>query len=157
MLRDDVVQAVIDGTFHIYPVKTVDEGISILTDVPAGVRRKNGTFPEGTVNRRVDDALHSLAVRLKAFGRPPSKKVDEAAGKDEQEENESENSGEPEPPHEPGLPGNEPEGPGDEPELPIDEPEPIPEPSIPTDEPEIPGPEDPELRNGEIRANGQLG
>ena len=145
MLREDVVQAVADGSFHIYLVKTVDEGVAVLTGTPAGVRAKDGRFPEGTVNRRVDDALRSLAMRLKSFGRPPDKKGDD--GKAEQEENGEEDGGEPEPPHEPGLPGDEPEGPGNEPELPIDEPEPIPEPNIPTDEPDLPGPEDPEVRN----------
>jgi hypothetical protein len=151
MLREDVVQAVAEGKFHIYPVRTVDEGIAILTGVPAGVRGTDGKFPESTVNRRVDDALRSLALRLKAFGRPSDKKEDQSQAKAEQEEdNGSDNGGEPEPPHEPGLPGDEPAGPGDEPELPTDEPDSIPEPALPTDEPDLPEPEEPEMRDCEI-------
>ncbi len=148
MLREDVVRAVAEGNFHIYPVKTIDEGIAILTGVPAGVRGKDGAFLKDTVNRRVDDALRSLALRLKAFGRPPGKKDGEGqSSKMEEEENGSEDGDQPEPPHEPGLPGDEPEGPIDEPELPVDEPGPIPEPELPIDEPDLPGtgPEEPEL------------
>ncbi len=134
MLREDVVRAVAEGKFHIYPVKTIDEGIAILTGVPAGVRNKDGKFPKHTVNQRVDDALRSLAMRLKAFGRPPGKKEGEIQDKTEEEENGLDGDVPPEPPHEPGIPGDEPEGPSDEPELPINE-------------PDLPGtgPEEPEL------------
>ncbi len=133
MLREDVVQAVAAGQFHIYPVKSVDEGIAILTGRPAGERGPDGKFPPGTVNRLVDDALANLALRLKNFGKPPAKKDQEAAaaGRGAEEENGEEGKdGEPEPPTEPGLPGDAPELPADEPELPPDEPEP------PSDEPE---------------------
>ncbi len=61
MLREDVVEAVADGQFHIYPVRTVDEGIAILTGVEAGERDEDGKFPEDTVNRLVDDGLRRLA------------------------------------------------------------------------------------------------
>ncbi len=131
MLREDVVEAVAAGQFHIYPVSSVDEGIAILAGLPAGQRGPDGRYPEGTVNRRVDDALRTLAVRLRNFGKPPAKKDDE--GKANDEENNGAN-GQPEPPQEPGLPGDEPEGPGDEPELPGDEPEPIPAPDFPADD-----------------------
>jgi lon-related putative ATP-dependent protease len=65
MLREDVVQAVAEGKFHIYPVRTADEGIEILTGVPAGERGADGKFPEGTVNARVDARLEELAEREK--------------------------------------------------------------------------------------------
>jgi hypothetical protein len=133
MLREDVVEAVAAGQFHIYPVSTIDEGIAILTGLPAGQRGPDGRFPPDTVNRRVDDALRELAVRFRNFGKPPAKKED--GGKPADEENGNEN-GQPEPPQEPGLPGDEPEGPGDEPELPGDEPEPIPAPDFPADDPD---------------------
>jgi predicted ATP-dependent protease len=147
MLREDVVAAVAEGKFHIYPVRTIDEGIAILTGVPAGERAKDGKFPKNTVNRRVDDALRSLALRLKAFGRPPDKKEDEAKARSDQAQDDAEEGDHPEPPHEPGLPGDEPEGPGEEPELPTDEPELIPEPALPNDEPDLPdeSPDEPEL------------
>lgn len=122
MLRADVVQAVADGQFHIYPVRTIDEGIAILTEAPAGERDEDGVYPEGSVNRLVDDALRKLATRLKNFGRPPKKKTDEDLFADENGDDSGEE--EPEPPGEPGLPGDLPEGPGDEPEIPEGEPEP---------------------------------
>jgi lon-related putative ATP-dependent protease len=61
MLREDVVDAARDGRFHVWAVKTIDEGIEILTGVPAGQRRENGKFPEGTVNARVELRLRELA------------------------------------------------------------------------------------------------
>lgn len=61
MLRHDVVEAVRKGKFHIWPVRNVDEGMEILMDLPAGVRRKNGTFPEGTLNFLVNQRLSQFA------------------------------------------------------------------------------------------------
>ena len=46
MLREDIVDAVREGKFHIYPVRTIDEGIELLTGVPAGERGEDGMFPE---------------------------------------------------------------------------------------------------------------
>lgn len=61
MLRHDVVEAAKQGRFHIYAVSTIDEGIEILTGTPAGVADENGVYPEGTVNRLVQDRLAELA------------------------------------------------------------------------------------------------
>ena len=47
MLRDDVVEAVAEGKFHIWPVRTIDEGIEILTGVPAGERGEEGALSRG--------------------------------------------------------------------------------------------------------------
>ncbi|MFQ5857913.1 MAG: Lon protease family protein [Anaerolineae bacterium] len=69
MLRDDVVQAVREGGFHIYAVETVDEGLELLTGQPAGERGPDGTFPEGTIHRAVIDRLSEWATTLKEFGR----------------------------------------------------------------------------------------
>ncbi len=60
MLREDVVQAVRQGKFHIYCARTIDEGIEILTGAPAGERRKDGTYPEGTVNAAVEERLRKI-------------------------------------------------------------------------------------------------
>lgn len=49
-LSNEVAEAVKNGQFHIYAVSTIDEGIEILTGVPAGKRDKNGHFPSGTIN-----------------------------------------------------------------------------------------------------------
>jgi len=67
MLKEEVVEAVQAGKFHIYPVKTIDGGIEILTGVKAGKRRPDGTFEEGTVNYRVDKHLKAMAERLREF------------------------------------------------------------------------------------------
>jgi lon-related putative ATP-dependent protease len=50
MLRSDVVQAVAEGQFHVYPVQTVDEGIELLTGVPAGEPDAEGKYPADSVN-----------------------------------------------------------------------------------------------------------
>lgn len=49
-LSDEVIQAVKEGKFHIYAVSTIDEGIEILTGVPAGKKNSSGKFPAGTIN-----------------------------------------------------------------------------------------------------------
>ncbi|MCX5719015.1 MAG: ATP-dependent protease, partial [Nitrospirae bacterium] len=64
MLREDVVKTVREGIFHIYKVKTIDEGIEILTGVPAGEKQMDGTFPEGTVNYLVDKRLREFLFLL---------------------------------------------------------------------------------------------
>ena len=67
MLREEVVEAVRKGQFHIYSAKTINEGIEILTGVPAGERQEDGTYPEGTVNYLVDKKLKEMAEQLKSF------------------------------------------------------------------------------------------
>ena len=49
-LSDEIIEAVKDKKFHIYAITTIDEGIEILTGVPAGKKDKNGKFPLGTIN-----------------------------------------------------------------------------------------------------------
>ena len=56
-LDDEVVEAVKNKLFHIYTVSTIDEGIEILTGVPAGTKDKNGKFPSGTINYLVYEKL----------------------------------------------------------------------------------------------------
>ncbi len=67
MLKKNVIKAVEQGKFHIYPVKTIDEGIEILTGTEAGKRKKDGIFEEGTVNYLVDEELQRLAKSWKTF------------------------------------------------------------------------------------------
>ncbi len=69
MLRQDVVEAVKDGDFHVYPVKTVDEGMEILTGLSAGQRDEKGNYPEGTVNYKVQQRLTELARRRAEFAK----------------------------------------------------------------------------------------
>jgi len=56
-----------EGNFHIYAVKTIDEGIEILTDKKAGGKQSVGTFPKGTINYLVNEQLRELAEGLKKF------------------------------------------------------------------------------------------
>jgi ATP-dependent Lon protease len=78
MLRKDVVKAVEERKFHIYPVKTIDQGIEVLTGVEAGERDEKGNFKEGTANFLVDKRLKELAAGIKEFEageeKPPKKK-----------------------------------------------------------------------------------
>jgi lon-related putative ATP-dependent protease len=65
MLRADVRQAVAEGTFHIWAVDTIDQGLELLTGETAGELQEDGTYPEGTIHRRVADRLSEIAERLK--------------------------------------------------------------------------------------------
>lgn len=68
MLKEEVVEAVKEEKFHIWPVETIDEGIEILTGVKAGQRGENGTFEAATVNYLVDKRLRELAETMREFG-----------------------------------------------------------------------------------------
>jgi ATP-dependent Lon protease len=67
MLREEVVEAVRKGQFHIYSAKTIDEGIEILMGTSAGKRQKSGSYPKNTVNYLIDKRLKEMAERLKDF------------------------------------------------------------------------------------------
>ncbi len=65
VLRPDVAQAIREGKFHIYAADTIEEGIEVLTGVPAGHERgEDGRFPEGTIFRMVEDRLAKFASEL---------------------------------------------------------------------------------------------
>ena len=67
MLRSDVVKAIKERQFHIYSVSTIDEGLEILTGVPAGERGPDGEFPEGTVNGLVEKRLRELHQSMRGY------------------------------------------------------------------------------------------
>jgi len=67
MLKPEVVTAVTEGQFHIWSVTTIDQGIEILTGIPAGERLDDGRWPEGTVNARVDARLNEMLNIVKRF------------------------------------------------------------------------------------------
>jgi lon-related putative ATP-dependent protease len=69
MLKKEVIEAVKDGKFSIYPIEMVDEGLEILTATQVGERGPDGKFPEGTVNYLVEKRLEELAKSYKEFGR----------------------------------------------------------------------------------------
>jgi predicted ATP-dependent protease len=65
MLRNDVVDAVRAGQFHIWTAETIDEGLALLTDREPGELNKQGVYPKGSVHRAVADRLAKYAVVLK--------------------------------------------------------------------------------------------
>ena len=67
MLRQEVVDAIKDGKFHIYPVSSIDEGIEVLTGVKAGTLGKDGKYSTGTINRLVQDHLAEMAEKVKGY------------------------------------------------------------------------------------------
>ena len=69
MLKREVIDAVKEGRFHIYPISLVEEGIEILTGIEAGALQPDGTYPEGTLFRKVDDRVNTIANIVKAFGK----------------------------------------------------------------------------------------
>jgi hypothetical protein len=68
MLRADVVEACTAGRFAVYPIATIDQGIELLTGRTAGERGADGSYPEGSVNRLVEDRLAQFAKARRAFG-----------------------------------------------------------------------------------------
>lgn len=85
MLAEEVREAIAEGKFHIYPISTIDEGISLLTGVPAGEPDENGVFPEGTVNRRVADRLAELSEKSRALKEEREKASRKKKGANQQE------------------------------------------------------------------------
>lgn len=73
MLKDQVLEAVRNGQFHIWAVSTIDEGIEVLTGVPAGQRLPDGSFEAGSINEKVDRRLRQMADAIQAFGASESK------------------------------------------------------------------------------------
>ena len=67
MLRDEVIEAVAQGRFHIYPVGTIEQGIEILTGVRAGARDATGKFEPDSVFAKVDARLEQMASTLHKF------------------------------------------------------------------------------------------
>ena len=68
MLKEQLVETVREGGFHIYAVRTIDEGLEVLTGIPAGARGADGSFPDGTVNGLVERRLREFAERVRGFG-----------------------------------------------------------------------------------------
>jgi predicted ATP-dependent protease len=71
MLKDEVVEAVAQGKFHIYPVDAIEDALEILTGLPAGRPSSDGSFPEGTIYRKADDRLARMGEIAAKWGDQP--------------------------------------------------------------------------------------
>ncbi|MCS7039824.1 MAG: S16 family serine protease, partial [Anaerolineae bacterium] len=116
MLREDVAQAVREGRFHLYAVRTVDEALELMTGLPAGEPDAKGEYPPDSVNGRVMASLRAMYERWQELTR---------GGKEEEEEEEAaptEEEEEPRPePEEPSFPPEEGPSPPDEDPTPPEE------------------------------------
>ncbi len=77
MLRRDIVAACAAGRFAVHPVRSIDDGIALLTGRPAGERAADGLYPPGSINRAVEDRLaHFADLRKESSGkdRPEAEK-----------------------------------------------------------------------------------
>jgi len=83
MLKEEMVEAVRAGNFHIYSVNTIDEGIEVLTGLKAGQRLEDGSFEPGSINDRVQKRLATLAEKLRDFTRGEEKAPETGRGNDE--------------------------------------------------------------------------
>jgi hypothetical protein len=69
MLRRDVVAAAAEGKFRVYPIDTVDQGLELLTGIPAGEPDAAGEYPSGTLNQRIAARLDAFAATAAELGR----------------------------------------------------------------------------------------
>ena len=67
MLREDVVEAARTGRFAVYPIRSIDQGIALLTGVAAGKRSAKGAYPKDSINRRVVDRLRAFTEQRRRF------------------------------------------------------------------------------------------
>jgi predicted ATP-dependent protease len=67
MLREDVVEAIREEKFHVYAIKTIDQGIEILTGRASGERGPDGSYPPDTVNYLVDRRLAALSQSMRGY------------------------------------------------------------------------------------------
>jgi lon-related putative ATP-dependent protease len=69
MLRQDVVAAAAEERFHIFPIETVDQGLALLSGLPAGEPDAEGNYPAGTINQRIAARLDNFAAKAAELGR----------------------------------------------------------------------------------------
>ena len=71
MLRQGVLDSVRASQFHVYEVDSVNEAMALLTGLEAGEREPDGTYPDGTINARVDREVRRMGELMRRFGRAP--------------------------------------------------------------------------------------
>jgi lon-related putative ATP-dependent protease len=69
MLDQEIVEAVKEGNFHVWPISTIEEGLAVLTGMEAGELQEDGTYPEGTLFKKVDDRLKKISEIVRAYGK----------------------------------------------------------------------------------------
>ena len=69
MLEQEIVDAVNEGKFNVWPISTIEEGLAVLTGMEAGELQEDGTYPEGTLYRKADDRLKKISEIVRAFGK----------------------------------------------------------------------------------------
>ena len=72
MLRHDVVAAAAEKQFRIVPIETVNQGLELLTGLPAGEPDKNGDYPAGSINHRIAARLDVFAAKAAELARTPA-------------------------------------------------------------------------------------
>ncbi len=77
MIKKEVVDAVKEGKFNIYPITRIEEGLEILTGMSIGEINEDGTYPEGTLNYLVAGRLQEISESLKAKKDEPMDKEEE--------------------------------------------------------------------------------
>jgi len=85
MLRSDVIEAVKNNTFHIWAVRHIEEGIRILTSIPAGQQHKDGSFTKGSIFARVQERITEFAKNARTFRRQFEKGEKKAVDEDEKD------------------------------------------------------------------------
>lgn len=74
MLKEEIQKAIKEGAFHIYAIDYAEEGLEILTDMPAGELQPDGTYPEGTINYLVMKKLEEMSELFKKKEKDEEKK-----------------------------------------------------------------------------------
>ncbi len=69
MVRKEVADAIANNEFHIYPIETIDQGIELLTGMPAGEPDENKRYPDDSINGRVQKRLQFFAENMRKFGK----------------------------------------------------------------------------------------
>jgi predicted ATP-dependent protease len=84
MLKDEVIESVKEGKFLIYAIDRIEEGLELLTSLPAGELQEDGTYPEGTVNYLVMKRLDAISAALekKKYKDDEEEKKDKKEGDD---------------------------------------------------------------------------
>jgi lon-related putative ATP-dependent protease len=86
MLKQELINSVKAGKFHLWPISTIEEGIEILTGMKSGSIQTDGTYPDGTLFRKADERLIEIAEIVKKFGEEEEEKDGEESGEEEEED-----------------------------------------------------------------------